>query len=327
MVHGRSHPERPRVTSQGHGVYTRVAHLYNHVQTTFATSWSILRLHAISSKTVRSHLWKHIRPSRHTYHAAATTSSSAVRLVLTPFQMEKSQMLLRLTRRVCLARHEVQGWDEIERHLEHHSNSPDALRELWEAPPEMWQNIIWVFLENLIGLVRRQYVTCINVSVESVNTGNYKRPIRTFASECYLIKSMCTFPDRRVAIWACTGVLFLLVFGWLWDGFCGFWLSVCFLWWLGLVWLLGGLGDGCLFFYGCFPWCFLCWGGGLLIICRITSISAAIFLSVSWSSVKMSSVGTWCLVCLVFSHFARMCSCVSSSFPHSLHWRSWYLFL
>ena len=114
-------------------------------------------------------------------------------------------------------------------------------------------------------------------------------------------------------------------------GFFDFWLLVCFWWWLGLVWvvwLLGWLGGGCLLFMVVFPVVFFCvGGGGVLIVFRITSISAAVFLSFSGSSVKMSSVGTWCLVCLVFSHFARTCSCVSSSFPHNLHWRSWYLFL
>ena len=147
-----------------------------------------------------------------------------------------------------------------------------------------------------------------------------------------VIKSLCTFPDRRAAFWACTGVLFLLVFGWLWCGFYGFWLSV-----VGLFLVVVGFGVGCLVvglvgwwlfvIHVVFPGGFLCWGGGLLIVFRITSISAAVFLSFSGSSVKMSSVGTWCLVCLVFSHFARTCSCVSSSFPHNLHWRSWYLFL
>ena len=94
-----------------------------------------------------------------------------------------------------------------------------------------------------------------------------------------------------------------------------------------VVWLLGWLSGGCLCLVGVFRGGFCVGGGGLLIVFRITSISAAVFLSISGSSVKMSSVGTWCLVCLVFSNFAGTCSCVSSSFPHNLHWRSWYLFV
>ena len=121
----------------------------------------------------------------------------------------------------------------------------------------------------------------------------------------------------------------------------GVWVVVVWVFWflvVGVFLVVVGFGVGCLVVglvgwwlfvvYGCFPWWFFCvGGGGLLIVFRITSISAAVFLSFSGSSVKMSSVGTWCLVCLVFSHFARTCSCVSSSFPHNLHWRSWYLFL
>ena len=83
--------------------------------------------------------------------------------------------------------------------------------------------------------------------------------------EVIQIKSLCTFPDRRAAFWACTGVLFLLVFGWLWYGFFDFWLLVCFWWWLGLVWvvgLLGWLGGGCLLFMVVFPGVFFVLGVG-----------------------------------------------------------------
>ena len=44
---------RPHVTSQGRGVYTRATRLHNHSRAAYATSWSISRLHAISSTTVR----------------------------------------------------------------------------------------------------------------------------------------------------------------------------------------------------------------------------------------------------------------------------------
>ena len=137
----------------------------------------------------------------------------------------------------------------------------------------------------------------------------------------------------RAAVWTCTVVLVLLVFGCLWY--------VWVVWFLviGLFLVLGGLWCGlfgcCVSCVGLFViyghslWCFFfgVGGGGLLIVCRITSIFVAVFLSASGFFVKMSSVGTWCLDCLVFSQFDRSCSCVSSSFPHSLHFRSWNLFL
>ena len=47
------------VTSQGRGVYTRVTLLRSRFQTACATSWSISRLHAISTRTVCNHLWEH----------------------------------------------------------------------------------------------------------------------------------------------------------------------------------------------------------------------------------------------------------------------------
>ena len=96
--------------------------------------------------------------------------------------------------------------------------------------------------------------------VKSVNLG-----LTSWRVAANQIKSLCTFPDRRAAFWACTGVLFLLVFGWLWCGFFDFWLLVCFWWWLGLVWvvwLLGWLGGGCLLFMVVFPGGFFVLGVG-----------------------------------------------------------------
>ena len=67
--------------------------------------------------------------------------------------------------------------------------------------------------------------------------------------------------------------------------------------WLVAVWVLWFLVVGLFFvwwlfaIYECSPRCFFVLeGGGLLIVYRITSIFAAVFLSVSGSSVKMSSV-------------------------------------
>ena len=78
------------------------------------------------------------------------------------------------------------------------------------------------------------------------------------------IKSMYTFPDRRVAIWACTAWGFILV---------GVWVVVVWVLWFlvnGLFLVVVGLGVGCLvvgwvgwcFFYGCSPWWFFVLGVG-----------------------------------------------------------------
>ena len=63
-----------------------------------------------------------------------------------------------------LDRSDEHDWEEMERRVRQCTNSPDMMSEFEQAVSEVWQNILWFFLENFIAPVRRRCVACVNDS-------------------------------------------------------------------------------------------------------------------------------------------------------------------